>query len=57
LELQIDVRDRLIRHIGSRETSCDTTAKKLLGGGSDLLTNEVDLGAWLIREGVGLAFI
>jgi hypothetical protein len=30
----IDARDRLIRHIGSRETSCATTAKMLLVGGS-----------------------
>ena len=54
----IDARDRLIRYIGSRETSCFTNAKDAFGRWlATCSTNEGDLSAWLIREGLGLAFI
>jgi hypothetical protein len=54
----IDARDRLIRHIGSRETSCTTNGKDAFGRWlATCSTNEGDLSAWLVREGFGLAFI
>jgi endonuclease YncB( thermonuclease family) len=54
----IDARDRLLRHIGSRETSCVTNGKDAFGRWlATCSTNEVDLSAWLVREGFGLAFI
>jgi endonuclease YncB( thermonuclease family) len=54
----IDARDRLIRHIGSRETSCVTNGKDAFGRWlATCSTNEGDLSAWLVREGFGLAFI
>jgi endonuclease YncB( thermonuclease family) len=54
----IDARDRLIRHIGSRETSCITSGKDAFGRWlATCSTNEGDLSAWLVRQGFGLAFI
>jgi endonuclease YncB( thermonuclease family) len=54
----IDARDRLIRHIGSRETSYATNGKDAFGRWlATCSTNEGDLDAWLVREGLGLAFI
>jgi endonuclease YncB( thermonuclease family) len=54
----IDARDRLIRYIGSRETSCAPNGKDAFGRRlATCSTNEGDLGAWLVREGLGLAFI
>jgi endonuclease YncB( thermonuclease family) len=53
-----DARDRLIRHIGSRETSCVTNGKDAFGRWlATCSTNEGDLSAWLVREGLGMAFI
>jgi endonuclease YncB( thermonuclease family) len=53
-----DARDRLIRHIGSRQTSCVTNGKDAYGRWlATCSTNEGDLSAWLVREGLGLAFI
>jgi Staphylococcal nuclease homologue len=54
----IDARDRLIRHIGSRETSCVTNSKDAFGRRlATCSTEEGDLSAWLVREGLGMAFI
>jgi endonuclease YncB( thermonuclease family) len=54
----IDARDQLIRHIGSRETSCITNGQDAFGRWlATCSTNEGDLSAWLVREGFGLAFI
>jgi endonuclease YncB( thermonuclease family) len=54
----IDARDRLIRHIGSRDTSCITNGKDAFGRWlATCSTSEGDLSAWLVREGFGLAFI
>jgi endonuclease YncB( thermonuclease family) len=54
----IDARDRLIQHVGSRETSCATNGKDAFGRWlATCSTNEGDLSAWLVREGLGLAFI
>ncbi len=54
----IDARDRLIRHIGSRETPCVTNSKDAFGRWlATCSTEEGDLSAWLVREGLGMAFI
>ena len=55
----IDARDRLIRYIGARETSCVTNGKKDVFGRwlATCSTSEGDLSAWLVREGLGVAFI
>jgi endonuclease YncB( thermonuclease family) len=54
----IDARDRLTRHIGSRETSCVTNGKDAFGRWlATCSTNDGDLSAWLVREGLGMAFI
>ena len=54
----IDARDRLIRHIGSRQTSCVTSGKDVFGRWlATCSTNGGDLSAWLVREGLGMAFI
>jgi len=54
----IDARDRLIQHIGSRETSCVTNGKDVFGRWlATCSTSEEDLSAWLVREGLGVAFI
>jgi endonuclease YncB( thermonuclease family) len=54
----IDARDRLIRHIGSRQTSCVTNGKDAFGRWlATCSTNGGDLSAWLVREGLGLAFV
>ena len=54
----IDARDRLIRHIGSRETSCVTNGKDAFSRWlATCSTDEGDLSAWLVREGLGMAFI
>jgi endonuclease YncB( thermonuclease family) len=53
-----DARDRLIRHIGSREISCVTNGKDAFGRWlATCSTSEGDLSAWLVREGLGMAFI
>jgi endonuclease YncB( thermonuclease family) len=53
-----DARDRLIRHIGSREISCVTNGKDAFGRClATCSTSEGDLSAWLVREGLGMAFI
>jgi endonuclease YncB( thermonuclease family) len=54
----IDARERLIRHIGSRETSCVTNGKDAFGRWlATCSTNEGDLSAWPVRKGLGMAFI
>jgi endonuclease YncB( thermonuclease family) len=54
----IDARDRLIRHIGPRQTSCVTNGKDAFGRWlATCSTNEGDVNAWLVREGLGMAFI
>jgi endonuclease YncB( thermonuclease family) len=54
----IDARDRLVRYIGSRETSCVTNGKDVFGRRlATCSTNEGDLSAWLVREGLALAFV
>ena len=54
----IDARDRLMRHIGSRQTSCVTNGKDAFGRWlATCATNGDNLSAWLVREGLGLAFI
>jgi endonuclease YncB( thermonuclease family) len=54
----IDARDRLIRHIGSRQTSCVTNGKDVFGRWlATCSTNGGDLSAWLVREGLALAFV
>jgi endonuclease YncB( thermonuclease family) len=54
----IDARDRLIQHIGSRETSCVTNGKDAFGRWlATCSTNEGDLSTWLVHEGLGMAFI
>jgi endonuclease YncB( thermonuclease family) len=54
----LDARDRLIQHIGSRQTSCVTNGKDAFGRWlATCSTNEGDLSAWLVREGLGVAFI
>ena len=55
----IDARDRLIQYIGARKTSCVTNGKKDVFGRwlATCSTSEGDLSAWLVREGLGMAFI
>ena len=54
----IDARDRLIGHIGSRQTSCVTNGKDVFGRWlATCSTNGGDLSAWLVREGLALAFV
>jgi endonuclease YncB( thermonuclease family) len=54
----IDARDRLVRYIGSRETSCVTNGKDVFGRRlATCSTNEGDLSVWLVREGLALAFV
>jgi endonuclease YncB( thermonuclease family) len=55
----IDARDGLIRrYIGARETSCVTNGKDVFGRWlATCSTSEGDLSAWLVREGLGVAFI
>jgi hypothetical protein len=54
----IDARDRLIRYTGLRETSCVTNGKDAFGRWlATCSTNGGDLSAWLVREGLGMAFI
>jgi endonuclease YncB( thermonuclease family) len=52
----IVARNRLIQYIGSRETSC--AGKDAFGRWlATCSTNEGDLSAWLVREGLGMAFV
>ena len=54
----IVARNRLIQYIGSRETSCATNGKDAFGRWlATCSTNEGDLSAWLVREGLGMAFV
>jgi endonuclease YncB( thermonuclease family) len=54
----IDARNRLVQHIGSRATSCVTNGKDVFGRWlATCSTDEGDLGAWLVREGIGMAFV
>jgi len=54
----IDARDRLVRYIGSRQTSCVTNDKDVFGRWlATCSTNGGDLSAWLVREGLALAFV
>jgi endonuclease YncB( thermonuclease family) len=54
----IEARNRLVRHIGSRPISCATHGKDVYCRRlATCSTNDSDLGAWLVGEGLALAFI
>jgi endonuclease YncB( thermonuclease family) len=49
--------DRLIQHIGARPTFCLTSGKDIYGRWLATCTVDGDLGAWLVAEGLALAFV
>jgi endonuclease YncB( thermonuclease family) len=53
----IVVRDRLTQHIGQQSVSCSTSGKGIYGRWLAACTVDGDLGAWLVTEGLALAFV